>query len=123
MRKISKIAFFLLLIFSPLTLSSQEVLSGLQGNAVAETYYSKTQISKKSGVVPDTLELPFIDDFSDSFVEPKAKLWSDKYAFINSSYAIYPPTIGVATMDALNYDGSHYPNAGSFQCQPITQET
>jgi len=112
MRKISKISFLLLILF-PFALSAQEVLEGLQGNAVAEEYYSKPQHSKKSEVIADTIELPFIDDFSDSDVAPKSSLWSDNYAFVNSSYPVFPPTVGVATLDALNFDGSHYPNAGS----------
>ena len=117
MRKISKIAFTFFVFSGPLTLSSQEIVSGLQGNPVAEKYYSELQTSKKTDIVPDTIVLPFIDDFSDSEVEPKPSLWSDNYAFINNTYAIYPPTVGVATLDALDYNGSHYPEAGSFTYQ------
>jgi hypothetical protein len=117
MRKISKIVFIILLFSSPLTLFSQEVVSSLEGNAVAERYYSAHQKFKKSINPGDTIELPFIDDFSDSYVEPKQSLWSDNYAFINSTYAIYPPTVGVATLDALDYNGSQYPHAGFLPYQ------
>jgi len=117
MRKISKIAIAFFLISGPLTLSSQEIVSGLRGNTVAERYYSETNPSKKNDAVPDTIELPFIDDFSDSDIEPKPSLWSDNFAFINKTYAINPPTAGVATLDALNFDGSHYPEAGSLPYQ------
>ncbi len=117
MRKISEIAISFLLFVSPLTLFSQEITSRLEGNAVAEKYYQGKKTLKKSNSQPDTIEIPFIDDFSDSFVEPKPGLWSDRYAFINNSYAIYPITAGVATLDALDFDGSHYPAASFFPYQ------
>jgi hypothetical protein len=124
MRKISEIVFIIFLFSCPLTLFSQESVSGLRGNAVAEKYYSTHQKLKKSGASGDTIELPFIDDFSDSFVEPKQSLWSDNYAFINSTYAIYPPSVGVATLDALDFNGSHYPNAGflPYQADYLTSQ-
>jgi len=114
MRKISKTALALSLIIYPVTLSSQETVVGLNGNPVAESYYSKHQSAKKAVTVPDTITLPFSDDFSASEVEPDSKLWSDKNAFINNTYAIYPPSAGVATLDALDFRGAHYPGAGSF---------
>jgi hypothetical protein len=124
MRKISKIAITSLIIISPLTLSSQEIVSGLRGNVVAEKYYSEANHFKKRNAAPDTIELPFIDDFSDSEVEPKPSLWSDKYAFINKTYPFNPPSVGVATLDALNFDGSHYPEAGSspYQADYLTSQ-
>jgi len=117
MRKISKITISFLLIVSPYALFSQEVSSWLEGNAVAQKYYQGKKTLKKSNSPIDTIEIPFIDDFSDSFVEPKPGLWSDRHAFINNSYAIFPITAGVATLDALDFDGSHYPAANSFPYQ------
>jgi hypothetical protein len=117
MRKIFKIITLILLITSPFNISAQEIVSGLLGNPVAEKYYSDQPITRKATIPADTVELPFIDDFSDSKVEPKKSLWSDKYAFINTTYAINPPTVGVATLDALNYNGSQYPGAGPIPYQ------
>ncbi|MCB8994348.1 MAG: T9SS type A sorting domain-containing protein [Bacteroidales bacterium] len=117
MKSLFNILYFLSFGFCFGNLYAQEIVIGLQGNPQAENYYSMHQAAKKAGPPVDTIELPFIDDFSDSYVEPKYKLWSDKYAFINSSYAVYPPTIGVATLDALNYNGSQYPNASSLPYQ------
>ena len=105
------ILFFLPILF-PALASAQEVLSGLEGNPVAEEYYSHNKSIKKSSLSVDTLELPFIDDFSDSNITPKSSLWIDNFAFINGSFGVYPPSIGVATLDALNFDGSHYSDAG-----------
>ena len=124
MRIIFKILLSISIISYSLTLSAQEIVNSLEGNPVAEKYYSKSQLSKKASIPADTIELPFIDDFSDSDVEPKRKLWSDRFAFINSTYAVNPPTVGVATLDALNFDGSQYPAAGyePYQADYLTTQ-
>jgi len=40
-------------------------------------------------------------------------LWFDDYAYINSTYPINPPTIGVATLDGLNQYGLPYDNSST----------
>jgi hypothetical protein len=68
-----------------------------------------TQRAKKSAQIdtqPDTLELPFFDDFARHGNLPHTPFWIDEYAFINTSYTVNPVTIGVATMDAIYSDGS-----------------
>lgn len=57
------------------------------------------------------LELPFMDDFSQSSGIPDTSLWSDDHVFINNNYGVDPVTYGVATLDALDSDGSIYPDA------------
>ena len=54
----------------------------------------------------DTLRLPFFEDFSRPGNLPDQKIWTDDYAYINNSYAIDPVSIGVATLDAVDADGS-----------------
>ena len=54
---------------------------------------------------PDTLDLPFFDDFSRSGPRPHSPLWIDDDAFVNSSYTLNPLTIGVATLDAIDAEG------------------
>ena len=54
----------------------------------------------------DTLNLPFFEDFSRPGSLPDQKIWTDNYAYINNSYAIDPVSIGVATLDAVDADGS-----------------
>ena len=39
--------------------------------------------------------------------------WVDNYAWVNNSYPINPPTIGVATLDGLDQYGLSYDNAAS----------
>jgi hypothetical protein len=59
----------------------------------------------------DTLQLPFVDDFSDSEVHPSPARWVDRDVFINADIAIHPPTLGVATFDGLNAQGKAYDNS------------
>ena len=55
------------------------------------------------------LTLPFLDDFSYSGSYPDNNLWlSSSSIFINSTYAVNPPTIGVATFDGLNFNRKPY---------------
>jgi|GEM_PF-2603856 len=54
------------------------------------------------------IQYPFQDDFNRPQILPDPLVWSDKYAYINSSYAINPITIGVATLDGLNEYGMPY---------------
>jgi hypothetical protein len=58
----------------------------------------------KAGIL-DTLDLPFFDDFSRNQGYPDPELWTDKFAFINNSYPVDPPSIGVATLDAIDNSG------------------
>ncbi len=109
-----KKSFLLISLFSIsfASLIAQEILIPLSGNTVAAEFYQNLSASKKAGT-SDTLELPFIDDFSDSFVEPDPARWTDKRAYINNQYSESQITAGVATMDAVDFNGSHYPKAGS----------
>ncbi len=62
----------------------------------------------KKSVSKELLELPLVDDFSYNSTFPDPALWADNYAYVNNGYAVNPPTIGVATMDALDQNGSVY---------------
>lgn len=84
----------------------------LQENIIQKKYYTDFPPSlSRSG--PDTLTLPFLDDFSFSRVVPHDSLWEDRYAFVNVSFGVNPPTIGVATLDGLKENGQPY--VSSFQ--------
>jgi hypothetical protein len=64
---------------------------------------------------PDTpLEIPFVDDFAQSSPLPDSRLWAKgKSVFINRTYALNPPTTGVATFDPFDSKGRIYAWAGS----------
>lgn len=118
MRKTSFL-FFVLLITNLLQAQAQEQLSPIYGNPSLQGFLAKNpnyqwntrkpKTFHKSGL-QDTLLLPFFDDFATSSVYPNANLWSDNKAFINTDFAVNPPTIGVATLDALDEKGNPYLN-------------
>lgn len=101
----------LFLIIIPATAFPQEVITGLQVNV---------QVKKKAETTPaqrdvvSPLMLPFFDDFSDSHVFPDPARWADSDVFINDDYPVNPPTVGVATFDAIDNLGRLYSNASPF---------
>ncbi len=90
-------------------MNAQEILIGLENNPVLNKI-KKTSRFKSTLAEPDTLELPFIDDFARTDVYPDQKLWSDKSVFINSKNAKNPNSVGIATLDAIDEDGWVYSN-------------
>jgi len=95
---------------------AQEKLTGLSVNPVL-LQYNKTHrktIHLESKAAPDTLILPFFDDFSSTRVVPDQDRWTDKEVFINSEYPVNPVSIGVATFDAIDNTGALYENANSY---------
>lgn len=90
---------------------SQEVLVGL-----SENVQIINQPPRKSVNAADTfVELPFFEDFSGGEILPNEDLWYDQEAFINQDYAVYPTTIGVATLDAIDSDGYLHDDASIYQ--------
>jgi hypothetical protein len=101
---------FLSVLYS-LNINAQEILIPLMENPAIKTYQKKHS-GIKNLKVADTLELPFLDDFSTSYLYPDANLWADSFAFVNNSYPDSPPSIGVATLDAIDDKGNFYQRAG-----------
>jgi hypothetical protein len=124
MRRISRIITYAVFFLVPISALPQEIVNYIQDNPAAEKYYSEYSNARKSVQSSDTVELPFLDDFSDSDIEPKQSLWSDNFAFVNNTFAIYPPSAGVVTLDALDYKGSQYPGANSsgYQADYLTSQ-
>lgn len=58
-------------------------------------------------ILQDTIDLPFMDDFSYAGPYPNEK-WVDRNVFVNNTMAIDPVSIGVATFDGLNRMGGAY---------------
>ena len=88
-------------------LSAQEFILPLQGNP----QLSGNDIPLKKSTHDVMLELPVSDDFSGHTTYPDPQIWADDYAFVNNGYAVEPPTIGVATLDAVDRTGTVYPFA------------
>ncbi len=57
---------------------------------------------------PDTLDLPFFEDFSQNHFYPDSSRWLDNNVFINSDIPVRPPSYGAATFDFLDQYGNPY---------------
>lgn len=96
---------------------AQEYVVGLSQNAVLAKSEKQLYRGNRAAV-----KLPFLEDFSNYTGYPSSRLWMDAYAYVNRSFAIYPPSIGVATLDALDADGKVYAHASrdAFPADTLT---
>lgn len=120
--KYIQIGLFLLFCLIAKNIQAQERLIGLQENPLVPE-----QSKQKRSILKSTpLSLPFFDDFAKpTNYLPDSEKWVNNYVFINNSYAINPPTIGVATFDAFDNTGKLYPAAGPilFAADTLTSQT
>jgi hypothetical protein len=56
----------------------------------------------------DTLQLPFIDDFSYRSFYPYTSLWTNRQVYVNNDYPISKISYGVATFDGIDSIGKPY---------------
>ncbi len=110
MKNSSLIIFFS---FLSLGVTAQEKLVPLQVNAEIRKAWEHRSTAK-SLQVNDTLALPFLDDFSSLSGYPDPQHWSDSSVYVNGTYGVNPPTLGVATLDALDKKGRVYKEAHHF---------
>ncbi|MBN2756584.1 MAG: T9SS type A sorting domain-containing protein [Bacteroidales bacterium] len=124
-KRIIKFLFVYILFFINNSISfAQEQLVGLEVNPLIINNINKT--SEKQNKDAIIVELPFFDDFSTSDLYPNTDLWTDSFAFINSSYPYQPPSIGVATFDAISNTGEFYEAANygnSFIADYLSSQT
>lgn len=71
-------------------------------------------LPQAENLAPDSIDLPFIDDFSYAGPYPDRNLWLDNKVFVNTTMAYNPPSVGVATFDAINYNGKPYGTQGEY---------
>ncbi len=90
------------LLWTLFLLNAQEVLvpAGMAPSA------PESLKSASADVPRDTLELPFFDDFSRQGDRPHPYFWTDRLVYMNNTYTRDPVTIGVATLDAIDEEGS-----------------
>ncbi|MDR1169793.1 MAG: T9SS type A sorting domain-containing protein [Prevotellaceae bacterium] len=112
---------FLVFAFPVLESKAQEVLTNLNENIQTSP---ATKLPKTKSI--SSIELPFVDDFSKSGqVTPNPKLWRESQSvYINRTFAINPPTVGVATFDPFDSRGKIYDRAVSsvFAADTLTSE-
>ena len=87
------------------SMQAQEFLTGI---GVNKQIAKESQQQQKKRTDNEPLFLPFFEDFSNYTGYPNATLFVDRQAFVNNSFPVRPPTIGVATLDALNEFGRIY---------------
>jgi hypothetical protein len=73
-------------------------------------YITNQNLSKAPG---DTIDIPFLDDFNYESLYPSKKYWEDEFVYVNKGFGVNPPTIGVATFDGVDNNGTAYANSGS----------
>lgn len=93
-----------LMLMLPLSAAAQEVLLPLQRTATPTSIHSTKQSSNQ------TITLPFFDDFADGQVSTVR--WEPRGG-TTATFNVSPlaPTVGVATLDALDAQGKLYPQA------------
>ena len=105
----------------PIIGQAQEFLTGVvQNTAIVKE--AKKGLNGHHMRSAEAVKLPFLDDFSNYSGYPDPKLWLDRQGFVNTGFAVYPPTIGVVTLDILNEYGEVYPQAdrGTFPADTLT---
>lgn len=96
----------------------------LFGQQAQEVLVGVETMSTEGGIehtaIKSALELPFFDDFARGDTYPASDLWYGPHVFINTTYGINPPSVGVATFDAYNGQGNLHANASTF---PFSADT
>lgn len=90
---------FLSFVMLPLAVWSQEVLLPLQSRPVAPQSKSVTTVAT----------IPFFDDFVGAMPAPQR--WQPGGVTVEDGHGLQPPTVGVATLDALDASGHLYEQA------------
>ncbi len=99
---------------------AQEIVTGLYENPVIRAEHERQAAGAATRQVnddPQPLQLPFFDDFNQSFIYPDARKWADKEAYINSNFPYRSANIGAATLDAIDSRGELHQNASQFPFQ------
>ena len=110
-----KRTLIIILLFVAFNGISQELITPLSYNPAyknAQKYIVQNKTNTKGG--SSAVKLPFFDDFSRQGIYPYHDLWENNFVFINKSYAINPPSYGVATFDAMNDTGAVYSHMSGF---------
>jgi hypothetical protein len=104
--------------------SAQEVFTGLTRNRQLEGMMVMTPGGQpegmtgmtrlKAGAAEEPVALPFFDDFSRDSLYPSVDRWSDLQVFVNNTFSVSQPSMGVATFDCLDEYGLLYDQASNL---------
>jgi hypothetical protein len=98
---------FLVLILPLRSIKGQELI-GLTENQEVKKAAREMHSREKTTTDAAHLKLPFFEDFSVMKVYPDQSKWTGLSVFVNSSFPDMPPSIGVATLDAIDATGEVY---------------
>lgn len=110
-------ALLFLILFVSTAFAQDEIITDLKYNFTIKSELlrqaAEPGIMKTVSIGPDTLFLPFFDDFSRKSVWPDQERWADSSSFVNFNFGINPPTVGMVTFDGLNAYGNPYDNVNA----------
>lgn len=128
MNKIKIVFVYVFLFFMNFVNAQKDTLLPLSYNPALTSQGINTQANERVfTLVGDTLELPFIDDFSEIGPYPNMNKWMpvSNSVFVNRTYGRNPPTLGVATFDGLKSNGYPYKplvNSGASNADTLTSK-
>ncbi len=113
-------------LFAPFALLAQGHLEiePLDGNFALRTAAAQRGGNRAPDCPPQTLSVPFFDDFAYPGPYPDCDKWADQLVFVNGTYGLNSPSIGVATFDGIDDRGFPY-NPGvnaSVPCDTLTSQ-
>lgn len=107
-------------------LQAQEVLTGLRFNPEIKKISDNNRVFHQKAISKfihyEAIPIPFTEDFSNYMFYPDTALWIDNYAFVNQSFGLNLPSVGMATLDAVDQFGRIYNHAQktSFPADTLT---
>jgi hypothetical protein len=128
LKKMNKLFFLSVLFLLSFNFFAQkDTLLPLTSNAVlVKNAQSELLRFGLNTFVNDTIELPFLDDFSNSSFYPDTSKWiKSADIYINRTFGRNPPTLGVASFDGLKANGYPYRplvNSGSGNADTLTSK-
>lgn len=97
-----------------------------QNDSIINSREQQSRLKSNSFVLPysSLLHLPFFDDFARPGIFPYKGYWADENVYINNTFCKLPPSIFVATFDALGSNGLLHKNASSsvFAADTLTSQ-
>ena len=113
--QLNKLRFsFIILAFFSVTTFAQELVA-LRNNRLQQPTNSPIK-QNKNGSTLDTLDLPFVDDFSTSNLVVNDLMYEDSGGvFVNNTMCIAPPSFNTITFDGLNFEGQPYSESNEFK--------
>lgn len=109
-----KLLLFVFLLMSGLVLGQKDTLTPLSFNPAVQKAEKELSNLRILTTGNDTVELPFLDDFSYEGPFPDTAKWMrSNSVYVNRTFGRNPRTLGVATFDGLKSNGYPYKPYGS----------